>query len=123
MFVSRLAALLSCVALSGIACAETWRLKEGDVPLPPAELQALAGRTLTFYDGGRSTYSAGGSYSYTFSAANGGGTAFGLYSIAEDGSVCTTFRNGFSRCDLYVRNGQRLILIDEKGDRYPVRPD
>jgi hypothetical protein len=26
------------------------------------------------------------------------------------------------RCDLYVRNGDRLVLVIEDGDRFPVRP-
>ncbi len=100
-----------------------WPLRQGDVPLSSDELDALAGQTLTFYDDGQSRYSAGGAYSYTYSAANGGGTAYGTYHVASDGSVCTDFRNGFSRCDLYVRSGGRLILINEKGERYPVRPN
>ncbi len=100
--------------------AAEWRTKPGDVPLPQAELEALAGRTLTFYDDGQSKFSAGGAYSYTYAS---GESAFGTYSIAEDGSICIAYRNGFSRCDLYVRSGERLILIDQKGDRYPVRPE
>lgn len=99
-----------------------WVLRSGDQPLDDAALSALAGQTLTFYDDGQSKYSAGGAYSYTYSAVNGGGTAFGTYAIEPDGSVCVQFRNGFARCDLYVRNGDRLILITETGDRYPVRP-
>ncbi|WP_420586238.1 hypothetical protein [Ruegeria sp.] len=100
--------------------AADWPVKPGDVPLSPEELEALEGRTLTFYDDGQSKYSAGGAYSYTYAS---GQSAFGTYSIAEDGSICIAYRNGFSRCDLYVRSGDRLILIDEKGDRYPVRPE
>ncbi|WP_299984971.1 hypothetical protein [uncultured Ruegeria sp.] len=104
---------------NSVAAAE-WPTKSGDVPLTSQELDALEGRTLTFYDDGQSKYSAGGAYSYTYSS---GDSAFGTYSIAEDGSVCIAFRNGASRCDLYVHSGERLILIDEKGDRYPVRPE
>ena len=118
----RYLALIICLA-AGPVSAEGWALRPGDIPLGRDELAALAGRTLTFYDGGQSRYSAGGAYSFTYSAENGGGTAFGTYRIAEDGSICVDFRNGFSRCDLYVRNGDRLILINEKGERYPVRPD
>lgn len=103
--------------------AAEWPTKSEDVPLSPDELNALAGKTFTFYDDGQAAFSAGGAYSYTYSAANGGGTAYGTYRIADDGSVCIAYRNGFSRCDLYVRSGERLILIDEKGDRYPVRPE
>ncbi len=108
---------LAFLAANPLWAAE-WPTKPGDVPLTPEELEALAGRTLTFYDDGQSKYSAGGAYSYTYAS---GESAFGTYSIAGDGSVCIAYRNGFSRCDLYVRSGERLILIDEKGDRYPVR--
>ena len=111
--------LFALLSASPLSAAE-WALKPGDVPLTFEELNGLAGRTLTFFDDGRSKYSAGGAYSYTYAS---GDAAFGTYSIAEDGSVCIAYRNGFSRCDLYVRSGERLVLIDEKGDRYPVRPE
>ncbi len=115
--------LILALLTASPAVAAEWPTKPGDVPLSPEELKALAGQTFTFYDDGQAEFSAGGAYSYTYSAANGGGTAYGSYRIAEDGSVCIAYRNGFSRCDLYVRSGERLILIDEKGDRYPVRPE
>ncbi|KIC41706.1 hypothetical protein RA28_20130 [Ruegeria sp. ANG-S4] len=110
--------ILSFVATPALAT--DWATKPGDVPLSPQELDALAGQTLTFYDDGQSRYSAGGAYSYTYAS---GESAFGTYTIAEDGSVCIAYRNGFGRCDLYVRSGERLILIDENGHRYPVRPE
>ncbi|CUH43268.1 hypothetical protein [Ruegeria atlantica] len=111
--------IFALLAASPVVAAE-WPTKPGDVPLSSAELDALAGRTLTFYDDGQSKFSAGGAYSFTYAS---GDSAFGTYSIADDGSVCIAYRNGFSRCDLYVRSGKRLVLIDEKGDRYPVRPE
>ena len=111
--------ILPLLIASPLSAAE-WPTKPGDVPLTSEELDALEGQTLTFYDDGQSKFSAGGAYSYTYSS---GDSAFGTYSIAEDGSVCIAYRNGFSRCDLYVRSGERLILIDEKGNRYPVRPE
>lgn len=119
---TRLFLILSTFVATPLWAAE-WATKPGDVPLNQQELAALEGQTLTFYDDGQSRFSAGGAYSYTYSAINGGGTAYGTFSIADDGSVCIQYRNGFSRCDLYVRSGERLILIDEKGDRYPVRPE
>ncbi len=111
--------IIALLTASPLAAAE-WPTKPGDVPLSAQELDALAGRTLTFYDDGKSKYSVGGAYSYTYAS---GESAYGTYSIAEDGSVCIAYRNGFSRCDLYVRSGERLILIDQKGNRYPVRPE
>ncbi|NOD65330.1 MULTISPECIES: hypothetical protein [unclassified Ruegeria] len=111
--------LFPALFVASSAYAADWPLKSGDIPLTSAELDALAGQTFTFYDDGQAKFSAGGAYSYTYAS---GDSAFGTYSIAEDGSVCIAYRNGFSRCDLYVRSGERLILIDQKGDRYPVRP-
>jgi len=112
--------LIPFLFTAGPVWAVDWPTKPGDVPLSPDELDALAGRTLTFYDDGKAAFSVGGAYSYTYAS---GESAFGTYSIAKDGSVCIAYRNGFSRCDLYVRSGERLILIDQKGDRYPVRPE
>ncbi|WP_170608435.1 hypothetical protein [Ruegeria arenilitoris] len=100
--------------------AAEWSTKPGDIPLSTEELEALAGRTLTFYDNGKSKFSAGGAYSYTYAS---GESAFGTYSIAEDGSVCVSYRNGFGRCDLYVFSDDRLILIDQMGNRFPVREE
>lgn len=80
----------------------------------------IDGQTLTFFDDGQSKFSAGGAYSYTY--ANGGGTAFGAYEVGEDGTVCIAFRNGFGRCDRYVESGGRVVMLTEKGERFPVRP-
>ena len=112
--------VISALIAASPAFAADWTVKSGDVPLTSSELDALAGQTFTFYDDGQAKFSAGGAYSYTYAS---GDSAFGTYSIAEDGSVCIAYRNGFSRCDLYVRSGERLILIDQKGDRYPVRTE
>jgi hypothetical protein len=105
---------------AGAAAAE-WRLKPGDTPFAQAELEALPGQSFHFYDGGESLYGSDGAYSYTYSVENGGGTAWGTYRINGDGSICVDFVNGFARCDLYVRNGSRVILITEEGERFPVR--
>lgn len=114
-------ALSVAAALSGgAALAEEWKLHNGDRVLTPSELSALAdGGSLTFHDDGVSRFSAGGAYSYTY--GNGGGTAFGNFEVMEDGRVCIRFSNGFDRCDLYVRNGLRLILLTQKGERFPVK--
>lgn len=110
------------ICLANPASAADWRLRSGDRPFDQAELAALQGQSYTFYDDGRSEYGPEGRYSYTYSAANGGGTVWGDYHIAEDGSVCVGFANGRSRCDLFVRNAGRVILITETGQRFPVRP-
>ncbi|WP_434086028.1 hypothetical protein [Leisingera thetidis] len=107
--------------MAGSALAGEWGLRPGDTPFARHELEALPGRSFRFFDGGESLYGRDGAYAYTYSMDNGGGTAWGTYRIAGDGSICVDFANGFARCDLYVRNGSRVILITEKGERFPVR--
>ncbi len=100
--------------------AADWAIRDNDQPLTREEVDALtAGQTLVFYDEGRSMYSVGGAYSYTYAS---GESAFGQYTIADDGTVCIFYRNGFRRCDRYVRNGNRIVLLTENGLRFPIRP-
>ncbi|WP_415921818.1 hypothetical protein [Tateyamaria sp. SN6-1] len=109
------------VMVCGPALAQDWNLRGSDRVLPRAEVLALIeGQTLVFFDDGQSKFSAGGAYSYTY--ANGGGTAFGQYEVAEDGTVCIAFRNGFSRCDRYVQTATRTVMLTQKGERFPLRP-
>jgi hypothetical protein len=65
-------------------------------------------------------FSAGGAYSYTYAS---GDSAFGRFEIGEDGTVCIAFRNGFTRCDRYVENGSRIVMLTQKGERFPLRGD
>lgn len=105
-----------------LASAQAWALRDDDTLLTRDDVSELtAGRTLTFFDDGQSTFSVGGSYSYTY--ANGGGTAFGRFQVQDDGQVCIAYRNGFSRCDRYVRSLGKLVLLTEKGERFPIRPN
>lgn len=96
-------------------------MRSGDAPLTQSETQDLtSGRTLIFYDNGRAKFSIGGAYSYTY--ANNGGSAFGRFDVGADGKVCIVFANGFGRCDMFVQNGERLVMLTEKGERFPIRP-
>lgn len=116
----RLVFCLCLVLPAQVALAQDWALRAGDEPLSLAQLDALSdGASVTYYDDGTSEYSAGGAYSYTY--ADGGGTAFGVFRVTEDGEVCVDYRNGFSRCDLFVRKNGVLVLLTEKGERFPVR--
>lgn len=103
------------------ALADEWAMRASDTVLDrQAILARVEGQTLVFFDDGQSKFSVGGAYSYTY--ANGGGTAYGAYQIADDGTVCIAFRNGFGRCDRYVESGGRLVMLTEKGERFPIRP-
>lgn len=99
--------------------AADWALRDADRVLTRDEVEALtAGQTIVFYDDGRSRYAVGGEYSYTYAS---GASAYGRYEIAEDGTVCIQYRNGFGRCDRYVENGGRIVLLTEDGLRFPIR--
>lgn len=114
----RLSVIVFCLAAAPALAAE-WQIRPGDAPFSADELSVfLRTAEIRFYDGGRSEYGEGGAYAYIF---DGGDRAEGRYQVEPDGSVCVDFNNGWSRCDLYVRNGDRVLLIDQKGDRYPLR--
>ncbi|QJF52633.1 hypothetical protein [Roseobacter ponti] len=115
-----LALFISVFVFAGPALSQDWALRDSDRTLSADEVDTLtAGRTLVFYDDGRSAYGPGDTYSYTYA---GGQSAPGRYSIAADGTVCIAYLNGFSRCDRYVESAGRIVLLTEDGERYPVRP-
>lgn len=102
-----------------ISLAQDWQLRDGDRLLNHAEVNALTdGQTLVFYDGGQSKFSPGGAYSYTYAS---GESAYGRYRVETDGTVCIDYRNGFARCDRYVESGTRIVMLTEKGERFPIR--
>lgn len=99
--------------------AQEWAQRSGDRALSREEVAELTGgRTLVFYDDGRSKFSVGGAYSYTYAS---GESAFGRYRVEPDGTVCIAYRNGFGRCDRYVERAGRIVMLTEKGERFPVR--
>ncbi len=114
--------LIFLCCLASTAVADTFPVRPTDQVLDRAAmLDAVIGETHEFFDGGRSFFSVSGSYSYTYAD---GGIAYGTWAMpadGRDGIICTTFRHGFSRCDRYVSNSDRLVLITESGDRFPVR--
>lgn len=95
-------------------------MRDGDSVLEQAAVSdRLVGQSIMFYDNGVSRFETDGRYSYTYDQ---GGTAYGQFEIGVDGVVCIDFINGFSRCDRYVANGERLLLLTADGLRFPVRP-
>ena len=117
-----LTVLLAFLALP--AAAQDYALRESDQRFDvPGLAEAITGRTLTFFDDGASRFSAGGSYSYTYGMRNGGGSQFGTFTVMPGGIVCILFRNGFDRCDMYVRARGQIVVLTEDGERYPVRSE
>lgn len=79
----------------------------------------LRGHMLEFYTGGFARYGVDGGYDYRYEID--GAPAPGRYEVREDGMVCVLFHNGFDRCDLIVRAGERYVMIIDNGERYPVK--
>ncbi|MEL6681561.1 MAG: hypothetical protein AAFQ09_02830 [Pseudomonadota bacterium] len=116
--------LISFVFLcfAGTAQAQSYETRPSDTALDAEALaDIILGRDLEFFDGGVSRYSPGGSYSWTYSEANGGGSWYGTHEIGADGTVCIDFRTLRSRCDRFVKADERLVLLTADGQRYPVR--
>lgn len=113
-------AILAALAAIAAGAAMAQGIRDTDTILNADETQAaLAGHVIEFFDGSKARYDAGGAYSYTYS---GDTEPFrGTYVPGAGGEVCVTFDNGFSRCDVYVRDGERLVLIIADGTRFPVR--
>ena len=114
---------LLCIAhLPSITFAQNWIPRDSDTLFDKATLEdRLRGKTLTFFDDGQSQFFEDGRYTYTY--ANDGGTGYGYFEIKTDSTICVEFVTGFSRCDMYVIDAaNRLVVITEAGDRFPVRP-
>ena len=95
-------------------------IRAGDVVPSPRELtDLLEGQVVEFYDGSKSRYGRKGQYSYTYT--DDGPEWTGTFTVQEDSQLCVDFDNGSARCDRFVRNGERVILIIDDGTRFPVR--
>ena len=113
----RLALLLCTLAAPAFA---QDGLRPGDQVLDQAGLTALlSGQIIEFHDGSKSRYGHDGDYGYTYT--DDGPVWSGRYEVADESRVCVAFDNGSSRCDLFVRNGERIVLINADGTRFPVR--
>ena len=112
--------VFALMCLPSTLWATEFPLLEGDAPLSHAEVIEMTGRpVIEFYEGGQSRYSVGGSYSYSYA---GGGTAFGRFTVAQDGTVCIIYRNGRDRCDRFVHSHGRLVMLTAGGQRFAIRP-
>ena len=95
-------------------------LRTGDQVLDRAAMESLlSGQIIEYHDGSKSRYDADGVYGYTYS--DDGPVWSGRYEVHDDSRVCVDFDNGSSRCDRFVLNGERIVLIIDDGTRFPVR--
>ena len=113
----RILALLACLATPAMA---QEGLRASDQTLSASEMtDLLSGQMIEFYDGSKSRYAVDGAYSYTYTDDDPPWT--GDYQLFDDSRVCVDFHNGSRRCDLFVRDGERTVLITQDGLRFPVR--
>lgn len=95
-------------------------MRDSDIKLSKSELtEILSDQVLEFYTNGLATYWSDGRYDYRYEP--NGARAPGHYEIMADSTVCTSFLSGFHRCDYIVRANDRIVMIIENGERYPVR--
>ena len=111
---------LALLFASFATAASAQGVRDSDIMLDANEMAStLSGHVVEFFDGSKSYYAADGAYHYTYT--DDGPPFRGTYEVNDQSGVCVTFDNGFSRCDMYVRSGERLVLIIEDGTRFPVR--
>ena len=113
----RLALLFALVALPAFA---QQGVRDSDQILNAAQMaDLLSDQTIEFFDGSKSHYAGDGGYSYTYT--DDGPPWTGRFEVADESRVCVDFDNGSRRCDRFVRDGDRIVLITEDGVRFPVR--
>jgi len=107
--------------VSGPVAAQDYAIRATDrAPDITTLSQMILDRDVVYFDDGISRYNTDGSYSWTYSAANGGGVWSGTY-VMTDNVICIVFDSGMDRCDMFVTSGDRLTLLTAEGDRYPIR--
>lgn len=110
------AALIASLLVVVPGMTDVWNVRPWDTRLTLPEIEDyVIGNKIAFPDGAVAIYGDDGSYSYIY---DGGNRFDGKYTMASDGSLCVTFENGRGRCDLYVLQGERLMLINEEGGRF-----
>ena len=108
------------IALAATPALSQEGFRTSDRKLEIAETRTLlAGQVVEFHDGSKSRFGEDGLYQYTYT--DDGPIWRGEYTVPDESLVCVDFGNGSSRCDLYVHDGTRIVLITADGLRFPVR--
>ncbi|MCF2871797.1 hypothetical protein L0664_12025 [Octadecabacter sp. G9-8] len=116
----KIASLLIVLAVP--AMAQDYAIRDSDsVPTLASLSDTILDRDLEYFDGGISRYNTGGDYAWTYAQNNGGGVHTGTHDIQDNGIVCVTYDAGPQRCDMFVMAGDRLVLLTDDGQRYPLR--
>lgn len=107
--------------LAAPAYAQDFAPRDTDT-LPTAQTLAatILDHDLEYFDGGVSRYNTDGTYTWTYNPDNGGGVWYGHH-VITDNVVCVTFVTGVERCDMFVTADDRLTVLTQDGDRFPIR--
>ena len=113
--------ILTLLALFAATSASAQQgLRDSDILLSEAELtEYISGQVLEYHTDGLATYQTDGGFDYRYEAD--GERIPGTYKVMPESTVCTDYVNGFSRCDMIVKAGERYVMIIENGERYPIR--
>ena len=82
-------------------------------------LELLSDHAVEFFDGSVSRYRGDGAYSYKYTEADR--PWLGIWTVPEPGRICVDFDNGSARCDMFIDDGARMVLVIADGTRFPVR--
>lgn len=95
-------------------------MRAEDRILPAAELaDLLSDHAVEFFDGSISRFRGDGAYSYKYSETDR--PWLGTWQVTEDSRVCVAFENGSNRCDTFISDGSRMVMIIADGTRFPIR--
>jgi len=115
----RILTFLTALLIPFVASAQEG-VRSNDSLLDVDELESLLkGQVIEFFDGSKSRYGSDGAYGYTYT--DEGPVWRGQYAIVGLSEVCVDFDNGSRRCDFFVNDGTRTVLITSNGTRFPIR--
>lgn len=113
-------ALLPLLLAAPVSAQEYATRDTDNLPTFETLAETILDHDLEYFDGGVSRYNTDGTYTWTYNPDNGGGTWYGHHEISEN-IVCITFVTGVERCDMFVTVDDRLTVLTEGGDRFPIR--
>jgi len=102
-----------CLSLATAAYGFEWKTGDGDERLSKqAVAELVTGQKVKIGENGWTEFQANGDYRWK------GRDEERKWYIKKDGTVCVNHPSGNRRCDIFVRNGAEIFLINHRGKRY-----
>ena len=118
LIASVIIAVSGCLASGSIAEGIKWNFADGDQRVTGEFVKNLVlGKKLRYDKAGTEHYNSDGSYMFTYQKEKWIPKG---YEFFEDGMRCLDYRNGL-RCDMYVVNSKKLVMINSQGYRYVAK--